>query len=156
MIERLRETDQTIGRLYLEARLTEEQYEFFEESHPRGEEINFRPDCWSLEFSEIKLSRLNGWDLPNGEVISDVQTGMMSFSLAGYGYFYPWTMKEWVEKFTQATGLEEVCDLCRKTWPVKPEPPVNELVMLRRECDGLRPYDDLHTPLDWAWGPGES
>ncbi|MEM6505665.1 MAG: hypothetical protein AAF711_09375 [Planctomycetota bacterium] len=156
LIERLRNTDQTIGRLYLSGSLTDEQYEWFQEPHPSGEEINFSPDSWSLTFGEVNLSRLNGWDLDNGETISEVQIGMMSFSLDGYGYFYPWTFKEWVEKFTLAPGLQEVCDLCRQTWRIESVPPSDELVMLRRECEELWPYDNIHAPLDWAWGPEES
>jgi hypothetical protein len=156
LIEKLKNSNKSIGRLFLSADFSEEQYDWFQAPHPSGEEINFRPDSWSLEFGEVKLHSLSGWDLSNGKTLPEVQAGMMSFSLSGYGYFYPWTFREWIEKFTQAPGLQTVCDLCRNTWPLESQPPSNKLVMLRRECEGLWPYDDIHIPTDWAWGPSET
>lgn len=156
LISQLMTTEQTVGRLYISGSLSADQYKWFRAPHPSGEQINFRPDTWALEFGEIKLGVLNGWDLENGECISQLQIGMMSFELAGEGYFFPWEFKEWVEKFTNAPGLQEVCELCRKTWPIESVPPSDELVMLRRECEDLWPYTDVNAPLDWAWGPRET
>ena len=156
LISELKTRKQTIGRLFISGNFNKEQYEWFQSPHPSGEEINFRPDSWSLEFGEVRLGTLSGWELDNGEEISDLQIGMMSFAISGYGYFYPWEFKDWVEKFTISPCLQEVCELCRSTWPVDSAPPSEELVMLRRECDGLWPYDDIHAPIGWAWGPSET
>lgn len=156
LIGKIENTSKTISRLHISGDLTDEQYNWFQVPHPSGKEINFRPDGWSLEFGEIELGILSGWNLSNGDEISELRVGMMSFSLEGYGYFYPWEFKKWVEKFTKAPGLQEVCDLCRNTWPVKSVPPSNELVMLRRECEEFWPDKDIHAPVDWAWGPRET
>lgn len=148
LLEKLKNSNHSIGRLFLSAYFSEDKYDWFQAPHPSGEANNFRPDSWSLEFGEVELHSLNGWDLPNGKVISEVQAGMMSFSLSGYVYFYPWTFREWIEKFTHAPGLQAVCDLCRNTWPVESQSPSKTLVMLRRECEGLWPYDDIQAPHD--------
>ncbi len=156
LIVKLLSQDGNIGRLNIVGGLTEEQYQWFQGPHPSGEQLNFRPDSWSLQFGEIGLHSITGWDLTDGETISEVVVGMMAFSIHGYGYFYPWEFRDWIEKFCIGTPIQEVCSLLRLTWPVTPAAPSADMVKIRRECTGLWPYDKLDAPLGWAWGPSES
>jgi len=155
LIDQLMARDQAIGRLLINGSLTEDQCEHFQSPHPSGEEINFRPDSWSLEFGQIKLSRINGWEVEGMGLLSDIEVAEMAFSIGGYGYFYPWTFREWVERFTDDPELKQICELCRKTWPVEETIPSQELLKARRECEDLWPYEDIEGQLDWAWGPQE-
>ncbi|XAM01017.1 hypothetical protein OT109_06440 [Phycisphaeraceae bacterium D3-23] len=148
-ITALTQHDQSVGRLHIGGTINEKTGGFFDVEHPSGEPLNFCPSGWSLSFEPTMISMLQ-WDEIDG-----IQAGWGSFAIHGPGYFFPWTFREWVDRFTIDPKIQAICELCRKTWPVKSVVPDAELVEARRDYEDWWPYDNPSAPLKWSWGPEE-
>ena len=102
---------------------------------------------WTCEIGPIQ-----SFDLRSDEPL---QVGWISVSLSGYGYLYPWSFADLVERVEADPGMRRVAELCRKSWPVPVELPDDGIRELRQKVGGLWPYPaDL--PWDWYWGIAET
>jgi hypothetical protein len=82
--------------------------------------------------------------------------GWVSVSLSGYGYLYPWSFAELVQRAEGHPAIGRMTDLCRATWPVDAGRPDQQLKKLRKQMGDLWPYPKIDRPWDWYWGLCES
>jgi hypothetical protein len=108
--------------------------------------VDLTLDSWSLEIGPVISAALD----------SEVQfhIGWISVNLSGYGYLYPWTPAELVERAEKHSGIRQVMELCKKTWPVEPKRPDLHHTKMREQMGDLWPYSEIDVPWDWYWGIG--
>lgn len=111
-------------------------------------EVDLTLSSWSLEIGPVMSSGLES-DTP-------FFVGWISVNISGYGYLFPWTPAELVERADAHPGVRRVMELCRATWPVKAEPPTRRQLDVRRQMGDLWPYKQIDVPWDWYWGIQES
>lgn len=111
-------------------------------------QIAYRPDGLSINIGPIECFDL-GSEQP-------VQMGWISLDLSGYGYLYPWTLREVVERLKRSRETRRLTEICRSFWPVPPELPEPRIAELRQEFSDLWPYDRFDEPWDWFWGVQET
>ncbi len=141
--------DRSIERAEISGDLTDDAAEKL--SVPESDENDrpFSPYHWSLTLGPVQIGGLDD-DRPVATV------GLVSVSIHGDGYFFPWTFREWFEKNSDDELLQPLTHLCRETWPAEGGTPPEEIVNLRRDWEDYWPYDDLESPYGWYWGPHES
>ena len=109
---------------------------------------DFTPDTLSISIGPVKVASLGSDDIAH--------VGWISVNLSGYGYLYPWTIREVVDRLEATPEIRRLADLCRTFWPVPPAPPRAEVVAARGEMGDLWPYDQADKEWDWYWGVQES
>jgi hypothetical protein len=110
-------------------------------------EVELLLSDWSMQIGPVELA-----DLKSEEVI---RSGWMQVGIHGYGYLYPWTFQYLITKAQSLPEIGGVVELCRKSWPVDPEPPDRKEKRIRKRLGRLWPYD-LGRIQDWAWGLDEN
>jgi hypothetical protein len=103
---------------------------------------------WSLELGPIRLGTLS----------EDVEFhgGWIGLGISGYGYLYPWSTRQLVQRAEVHPRLRELMTLCRSTWPVPREKPNWRTRRQRAKQGELWPYEDPGLHWDWYWGVSES
>jgi hypothetical protein len=81
--------------------------------------------------------------------------GWLSVDLSGYGFVFPWTYADLLQRAERHPDLQRLKALCRRTWPVSPTPLEERHFEGRRLMGDLWPYP-IDEPLDWHWGVAES
>lgn len=106
---------------------------------------------------------LDGWSMEIGPIesvsLSSERTftvGWMSVNISGWGYLFPWTTAELVERAERLPRIRRVMELCRETWPVSRSPPSCRERVARRRMGELWPYPRRDLPWDWYWGVHET
>jgi len=105
-------------------------------------------DAWGLELGPYEVCDLGA---DNSYLV-----GWMDLGISGYGYLYPWTFRDLIQRAEELPQLIRLRELCRTTWPVAPQLPDSRKKRLRKQMGSLWPYDDLTKPSDWFWGLNES
>ena len=105
-------------------------------------------DSWSLEIGPITSHDLGG------EVVYMV--GWIAVGMHGYGYLYPWTLCDLIERAEACAPVHALMDLCRRTWPVAAKKPPRQVIKARQKMGELWPYPDTDRCWDWCWGLRES
>jgi hypothetical protein len=105
-------------------------------------------DQWFMEIGPIISCDLGSEDL--------FHVGWLSVSLSGYGYLYPWTFAELVQRAEGDSSIRRVTELCRATWPVEAGRRDRRQKTLRKRMGDLWPYPEIDRPWDWYWGLSES
>jgi hypothetical protein len=109
-------------------------------------------DLWltgcSFELGPIELSSLESTEI--------VQAGWIGVSLHGYGYLWPWSLRDLVNRAEAHPGLQALTALCRATWPVPRRKPDRATRDLRAKHADVWPYEDTSLEWDWYWGVAES
>lgn len=113
------------------------------------------------EENTVSLS-LCRWALEAGPILSHAlggeaaySVGWLSVAMHGPGYLYPWDFRGLLDRVESAPGVHHLMDLCRRTWPVRGDPPPRRVIRARRRMGELWPYDRLDLPSDWSWGLAE-
>jgi len=83
------------------------------------------------------------------------QLGWIALSLGGYGYLWPWTLRDWVARADAHPLIQAMQQACEAAWPLPPEPPTAEAIMNRAELGSLFPYE-IDAPLGWRWSVHET
>ena len=112
-------------------------------------ESDYCPDSLSLEIGPVRCHSLASDDEP-------VLTGWISLDLSGYGYLYPWTFRDVVERLEKTPEVKRLTKVCREFWPVPSKRPERRFIEARNKHKDLWPYDDFDRPWDWYWGVSES
>ncbi len=107
------------------------------------------PDSWSLEIGPVDCYSLETED-------QLFRVGWIEVSLSGYGYLFPWTFRDLLQRAERLPGIRKVMDLCRSTWPVPSALPDQKTKKLRTRMGELWPYHTVDLPGDWYWGLAES
>jgi hypothetical protein len=110
-------------------------------------EIDFSPCELSLWIGPVECYQLGG--------DRTITTGWVGLSISGYGYLYPWTFAEVVQRMGRSPAIQRLMQTCQDQWPVAPDKPSQEAVSSRKEIGNLWPYD-LNKLSDWYWGLQES
>jgi hypothetical protein len=110
--------------------------------------IGFIPDTLSVGVGPVFMSNLEYDESP--------QVGWIDVGLSGYGYLYPWTFREVVDRLEASPEARRIAHVCRSFWPVEPALPDRKTRALRRRLRNLWPYDDVAQPWDWYWGLTET
>jgi hypothetical protein len=111
-------------------------------------EIDYRPDSLSIEIGPIQCYNL--------ESEQPLNVGWIAIGITGYGYLYPWTLKDAVKRLENSPEIRRLMETCRSFWPVRPELPEPHIIEARKQFADLWPYDDFAKPWDWYWGIAES
>ncbi|HEY1066463.1 MAG TPA: hypothetical protein VGE52_10155 [Pirellulales bacterium] len=82
--------------------------------------------------------------------------GWMELSVSGFGWLFPWTLRQAKDKMESRPEFQALMELCRTTWPMTPQLPDEQTIAMRKAMGGLWPYDDLRRPHDWSWGIAET
>jgi hypothetical protein len=109
---------------------------------------DYCPSGLSFEVGPVKIYDLR----------SDAPTlaGWMHASLSGYGYLYPWTFREVLQRLESTPEIQRIASVCRSCWPVPPEVPKPQIVAVRKQLGEVWPYENFDKPWDWYWGIQES
>jgi hypothetical protein len=114
------------------------------------------------EENDISLS-LDSWNLRVGPIMSHslgvvdtYMVGWIAIAMHGYGYLFPWSFRDLIDRAESAPGIRDLMSLCRRTWPVEPTKPRRNVVKARKTMGELWPYPDARLPWDWYWGLAES
>lgn len=106
---------------------------------------------------------LDGWALEIGPIISTMLgsedrffVGWIRVGISGYGYLFPWTFQELVERADSHPGIGKLKDLCRTTWPIKAKQLTRREKEMRERMKEEWPYDKKNLPWDWYWGINET
>jgi hypothetical protein len=101
---------------------------------------------------------LTGWGLHIEPILSASFTtetyfiGWISVSISGYGYLFPWTFSDLVQRAEAHPGIRQLKELCRRTWPVEARSPTPQQQEVRKQMGELWPYDRIDLRWDWYWG----
>jgi len=106
----------------------------------------------SLDTVSLEIGPVECYDLGSELGYSP---GWMEIAISGYGYLFPWTFKDLVQKADSHPTLIRLKTLCQERWPVPPQLLSESQVSMVREIGELWPYP-LDQPLDWMWGLAES
>ncbi len=111
-------------------------------------DTDFCPDSLDIEVGPIEAYDLGG----------DVRAfvGWVAIFLSGYGYLYPWTLRDVVDRLQDAPEIQRIAQICRSFWPVPAERLEDRVVEGRKQLGGLWPYEDIYKQWDWYWGVRES
>lgn len=110
-------------------------------------DCNYEPDSLSIEVGPIEI-----FDLKSE---APALCGWIGLSLTGYGYLFPWTFRDVVERLDANAEVGKLTALCRSHWPVPSTKPEAAIVKARRQLGTVWPYD-TGKPWDWYWGVQES
>jgi hypothetical protein len=105
---------------------------------------DFQPDSMNLTIGPIVLSNLTAEE--------QLHTGWIGVSLSGYGYLFPWTLREAVERLEGNHDVGRLMQTCRNQWPVAAEKPSEEICQVRQEYQTHWPYPEITKSWDWYWG----
>ena len=111
-------------------------------------EIDYFPDGLSIEVGPVECYSL--------ESEQPLRMGWIELGLSGYGYLFPWTLRDLVERLEGSEEIGRLTDVCRRFWPVPSEPPRPGIAEIREQFKELWPYDEFDKPWDWFWGLQES
>jgi len=101
-------------------------------------------DSWSLALGPVDVCSLRR--------DRAAPVGWMELSLHGYGYLYPWTFRDLVERARESKEIAEAVAACSSLWPVSAAAPTKIERAARASLEELWPYDGTDIPLDWHWG----
>jgi hypothetical protein len=110
---------------------------------------DFVPDLWAMEIGPIETASFSE---PADTIGAPAQVGWIGVSISGYGYLFPWTFTELVQKAERNPGMQKVMQMCKTTWPVPPGRVEPRIVKLRKQLGPLWPYPQHDLPWDWYWG----
>jgi hypothetical protein len=149
MIDRLAGDQRRVYRAYIDLGTpTDEVLKPITRTNSPENEVDFCPDSISIELGPVHLHTLAS-DQP-------ALVGWISIHVSGYGYLYPWTLRDTVARLESTPATRHIMDACRSFWPVSSPPPDAEILKLRRQVPELWPYEDYAKPWDWYWGVNES
>lgn len=113
------------------------------------------------EENDVALT-LTHWGLQIGPILSHAlggegayMVGWIAVTMHGYGYLYPWGLRELVDRVEASPGIRGLMDLCREAWPIGPEKPPRGVVSARKKMGELWPYARADLSWDWYWGLAE-
>ncbi len=114
------------------------------------------------EENDIPL-QINHWGLEIGPILSYslgsdeiYMVGLIAVNLNGYGYLYPWTFRELIDRVEAVSPIAGLMEGCRRLWPIAPREPEPEVIEARQRMGELWPYPRADLPWDWFWALGES
>jgi len=111
-------------------------------------EVDLNPDCMAIEIRPVKIRRLENEE--------PFHVGWASMYFSGYGYLYPWTLRDVVARAESSQEMQHLMQLCRSHWPVAGSMADPSVVALRKRLGELWPYDKFDKPWDWCWGVVET
>jgi len=111
-------------------------------------ECDFCPDSISIEVGPIEIYKL-GCDFR-------AFVGWIGISLSGYGYLFPWTFRDVLDRIERSPEIQRIAGLCRSFWPVPLRPIEDRIITVRKELGQLWPYENFARDWDWYWGVQES
>lgn len=148
IIEALQQTNRSIYRCRLGLGLVVEDVRpaIFRLNSPENS-YDFTPGELSLEIGPIE----------NGLMASDhIQVGWMSLNLHGYGYLYPWSSQQAIERVLSVPEIRLMMAAARESFPVAPKTLDRKVIATRRKLWLAWPYESIDdVPYDWCWGVRE-
>jgi hypothetical protein len=109
--------------------------------------IDFNPYDLSVEIGPVEIHTLES---------DKALVGWIGVSFHGYGYLYPWTLRDVVDRIDRSPEIQRMMQVCRSFWPVPERALDPRIVELRKEVKPLWPYDRYDKPWDWYWGVRET
>lgn len=149
MIAALASREEPVYRAYLSlGSLTRELFDQLKRVNSPENQHDLTLDSWSLIVGPIEMSSLGSMDT--------YLVGWISLDISGYGYLYPWTLQELMERAEQHRDIQKVMALCKRMWPVPPGKPDQRIIESRQALGDLWPYRTYDLPWDWYWGLAET
>jgi hypothetical protein len=148
MVDRLATDDPTIYRASISLGMpTDAVLEPITRKDSPENDHNYEPDMLSIEIGPIEI-----FDLKSE---APALCGWIGLSLSGYGYLFPWTFRDVVERLEATAEIGKLTQLCRSHWPVPTEKPDRAILKARRQLGTVWPYE-ADKPWDWYRGMQES
>ncbi len=158
LAEALKKIDGTIYRANLSLGLvTDSIFESLRRLPSEENEEALTLDSWTLEIGPTQSYSMGSDDM--------FLVGLIAISLHGYGYLYPWTLRDLIDRAEAIAPIVGLMEGCRRlwpivpsqrTWPINPNQPGRRVIKARQRMGKLWPYDRPDLPWDWFWGLGES
>ena len=80
-----------------------------------------------------------------------VPAGGLGLSISGYGYLYPWTLQDAVDRCEASRPIRAMMEACAAWCPASTEPDdATSVLAVRRDRPELWSYDPV-SPLAWGW-----
>jgi hypothetical protein len=116
LVEELKKHPQPIYRAFLSLGSVVDEISVTLTRHPSPEnEIPLGLYSLDLELGPIDTFKLSS---SRPRVV-----GWISVAISGNGYLYPWKLRDLVQRAEGSAKLQELMQVCRRTWPVKAERP---------------------------------